>query len=185
MYNLEPLIDEVRDIIDKWEGSHAVLEDRRTRMQLCSCLDVIKDTALCLNAFRTTNIGELDVGSKYMYVYGSLQALVLQQDAVKHFTCALGKKYPYHPRLKEIRDIRNHSVGHPTDEGPGRTFNLITRDGIGNQGFELGTTYADGSPKPPKRVDIRGLIEDQRGIFMTFFGHVFRTFKRNVTRTVG
>ena len=83
MYNLEPLIDEVRDIIDKWEGSHAVLEDRRTRMQLCSCLDVIKDTALCLNAFRTTNIGELDVGSKYMYVYGSLQALVLQQDAVK------------------------------------------------------------------------------------------------------
>ena len=175
MYNLEPLIDEVRDIIDKWEGSHAVLEDRRTRMQLCSCLDVIKDTALCLNAFRTTNIGELDVGSKYMYVYGSLQALVLQQDAVKHFTCALGKTYPYHPRLKEIRDIRNHSVGHPTDEGPGRTFNLITRDSIGNLGFELGTTYADGSPNQSKCVNLPHLIEAQRNIFAPVLLDVINT----------
>lgn len=172
MHNLELLIDEVRDIIDKWEGSHAVLEDRRTRMQLCSCLDVIKDTTLCLKAFRTTNIGELDDGSKYMYVYGSLQALVLQQDAVKHFTCALGKKYPYHPRLKEIRDIRNHSVGHPTDEGPGRTFNLITRNSIGNQGFELGIADQNKRSRCLKTVDIPYLIREQRAIFANFFSKV-------------
>lgn len=183
MHNLELLIDEARDTISKWEGSPAVLKDRPTRLQLCSCLDVIKDTERCLEAFLMTDIDGLDVGNKYMYVYGALQALVLQQDAVKHFTCTLKKDYPRDPCLKEIREIRNRSVGHPTDQGrdSGKTFNFITRDSIGNKGFELGTTYADGRPNQPKWVNICGLIEEQRGIFMAFFGHVFRTFRRKET----
>ncbi len=166
MHNLEILIDEVRDIIDKWEGSPAVLENHATKMQLCSCLDVIKDTERCLEAFLTTDIDGLDIGGKYMYVYGTLQALVLQQDAVKHFTCALKKDYPRNPCLKEIREVRNASVGHPTDTEWGAAFNFITRDSIGNQGFELGTTYADANkPKCYKKVNIRHLIEKQRNIF--------------------
>ena len=167
MRNLELLVDEIRDIIDKWKDSPAVLEaaleDRRTRMQLCSCLDVIKDTERCLDTYLTTNIDELDFGNKYMYVYGSLQALYVQQDAVKHFTCTLKKDYPRDRYLKEIREVRNRSVGHPTDQGrdSGKTSNFITRDSIGSKGFELGTTYADGSPNQAKWVNIRGLIEEQ------------------------
>ena len=175
MHNLELLIDEVRDIIDKLEGNPAVLEIHRQKMQLCSCLDVIKDTERCLDTCLTTNIDELDFGNKYMYVYGTLQALYVQQDAVEHFTCVLGKDYPRHPRLREIRDLRNHSVGHPTDEGPGRTFNLITRDSIGNQGFELGITYADGRPNRPKCVNVRDLIEKQRNIFAPVLLDVINT----------
>ena len=165
MYNLGPLIDEVRDIINKWEGSPAVLEDYAIRMQLCSCLDVIKDTEVCLEAFLTTDIDALDVGNKYMYVYGTLQALVLQQDAVENFTCALKKDYPCDSCLDDIRDIRNASVGHPTDTRWGAAFNFITRDSIGNQGIELGTTYADGSPNQSKCVNLPRLIETQRNIF--------------------
>ena len=164
MHNLELLVDEVRDTINKWEGSPAVLEDRPTRMQLCSCLDVIKDTERCLEAFLMTDIDGLNVGNKYMYAYGSLQALVLQQDAVKHFTCTLKKDYPRDQCLKEIREVRNRSVGHPTDQGPGRTFNLITRDSIGNQGFELGIAYQDNRSGCFKKVDIPHLIETQRNI---------------------
>ena len=180
MHNLEPLINEVRDIINKLDISPDVLEDRATKMNLCSCLDVIVDTACCLGAFTNTDIEQLDVGDKYVYVYGTLQALVLQQDAVKHFTCTLKKDYPRDRCLKEIREIRNRSVGHPTDQGrdSGKTFNFITRDSIGSEGFELGTTYADGSPNQAKWVNIRGLIEEQRGIFMEFFGNVFRSFRR-------
>ena len=150
MHNLALLVDEVRDIIIKLDKSPDVLENHPTRMQLCSCLDVIKDTERCLEAFLMTDIDGLNVGNKYMYAYGSLQALVLQQDAVKHFTCTLKKDYPRDQCLKEIREVRNRSVGHPTDQGrdSGKTFNFITRDGIGNLGFELGTTYADGSPQP-------------------------------------
>ena len=75
------------------------------------------------------------------------------------------KKYPYHPRLKEIRDIHNHSVGHPTDEGPGKTFNLITRASIGHKGFELGIVYRDNRLDYSEKVDIPDLIETQRSIF--------------------
>ena len=81
------------------------------------------------------------------------------------------KDYPRDRCLKEIREIRNRSVGHPTDQGrdSGKTFNFITRDSIESEGFELGTTYADGSPNQAKWVNIRGLIEEQRGIFYGIF----------------
>ena len=46
MHNLALLVDEVRDIIIKLDKSPVALENHATKMQLCSCLDVIKDTAL-------------------------------------------------------------------------------------------------------------------------------------------
>ena len=177
MHNLALLVDEVRDIIIKLDKSPDVLENHPTRMQLCSCLDVIKDTERCLEAFLMTDIDGLNVGNKYMYAYGSLQALVLQQDAVKHFTCTLKKDYPRDQCLKEIREVRNRSVGHPTDQGrdSGKTFNFITRDSIGNLGFELGTTYADGSPNQSKCVNLPHLIEAQRNIFAPVLLDVINT----------
>ena len=177
MHNLALLVDEVRDIIIKLDKSPVALENHATKMQLCSCLDVIKDTELCLEAFLTKNIDGLDVGNKYMYVYGALQALILQQDAVKHFTCTLKKDYPCNPCLKEIREVRNRSAGHPTDQGrdSGKTFNFITRDSIGNLGFELGTTYADGSPNQSKCVNLPHLIEAQRNIFAPVLLDVINT----------
>ena len=169
MHNLALLVDEVRDIIIKLDKSPDVLENHPKKMQLCSCLDVIKDTVLCLEASRTTNIDSLDVGKKYMYVYGSLQALYVQQDAVKSFTSVLRIDYPCNSLLDEIRIIRDASVGHPTKHtngSPSRKFNFITRDSIGNQGFKLGITFADANkPKCYKKVNIRDLIEKQRSIF--------------------
>ncbi len=88
-------------------------------------------------AFLETNIDGFDAGNKYMYVYGTLQALIVQQDAVKNLTESL--KIPYTPdqKLKDIRDIRNDSVGHPTKRGggTGSAFNFISRITINNQGF--------------------------------------------------
>ena len=181
MHNLEPLINEARDIINKLDISPDVLNDRATKMKLCSCLDVIVDTECCLGAFTNTdtNIEQLDVGDKYMYVYGTLQALYMQQDAVKNFTDTLGIEYPSDRTLKRIREIRNDSVGHPSKrgDGEGKAFNFITRDSIGNQGFELGTAFKeDGRPDCFKRVDIPRLIEEQRNVFALFFGHVIGTF---------
>ena len=179
MHNLELLIDEVRDIINKLEGSPVALENHATKMQLCSCLDVIKDTELCLEAFFTKNIDGLDVGNKYMYVYGTLQALYIQQDSVENFMRAIGNNYPCNPLLEDIKTIRDASVGHPTKHtsgSPGRKFNFITRDSIGNQGFKLGITYADANtPRCYKKVNIRDLIEKQRNIFAPMLLDVINT----------
>ena len=107
-----------------------------------------------------------------MYVYGTLQALLVQQDAVEHLAESL--EIPYDPdpnavqELDEIRDIRNDSIGHPTkrDRNKDKTvrFNFISRISIGNQGFGLGTSYSDGRQDYFKDINIPNLITTQRSI---------------------
>ena len=57
----------------------------------------------------------LDAGANLLACYGFLQALYVQQDAVRTLSRAVGLNW--HPnsdeRLKEIRDIRNRLTGHP------------------------------------------------------------------------
>ena len=153
---------------------------------LCSSLDAIEDTDYCLEAFLTTDIDPLDDGNKYMYVYGTLQALFVQQDAVEHLTESLKIPYPLNEnsnekqQLKEIRDIRNDSVGHPTKRGGGigRAFNFISRITINNQGFELGTTYADGRPNCSKDVNIPNLIATQRRILIGVLDSLIKPLRK-------
>ena len=136
---------------------------------------VIEDTDYCLEAFLTKDIEGLDedgnkyvlaTGTKYMYVYGTLQALFVQQDAVKHLAESLQIPYTCDPSLKEIREIRNDSVGHPTKRGKGSAFNFISRVTIDNQGFKLSTAYADGRDDFRRPVDIPDLIRTQRDVFI-------------------
>ena len=179
MPNITQLVSNIRKLINKPRKKHLLLKDSTSWNMMCSSLDVIEDTDYCLEAFLTTNIDGLDTGNKYMYVYGTLQALIVQQDAVKHLTESL--KIPYTPdqKLKDIRDIRNDSVGHPTKRGggTGRAFNFISRITINNQGFELGTTYADGSPDCSKDVNIPNLIATQRNILMAVLESVVKTLR--------
>lgn len=53
-------------------------------------------------------------GSSYMLVFGFVQALSIQQDAVRDLHSALGVSYRPDPVLGEIRGVRN-AVTHQTD----------------------------------------------------------------------
>ena len=177
MKNINQLTKKIRELIYPPRKKHALLQDNIGWNMLCSCLDVIEDTDSCLDAFLMTDFDRFDDGdqhladgNKYMYVYGTLQALVLQQDAVKHLAESLKIPYTSDPSLRKIREIRNASVGHPTKqdrpaEEPIR-FNFISRISIGNQGFKLGTVYEDGRPDCFKDIDVPKLIATQRGILI-------------------
>ena len=172
MPNITQLVSNIRNLINKPRKKHLLLKNSTAWNMLCSSLDVIEDTELGLGTFLATNIDHLDDGGKYLYVYGTLQALFVQQDAVKHLTESL--EIPYNPdanavqKLDEIRDIRNDSIGHPTkrDRNKDKTvrFNFISRISIGNQGFGLGTSYSDGRQDYFKDINIRDLITIQRSI---------------------
>ena len=133
MQNISQLTSDIRDLIDDPRKKHLLLKDSIAWNMLCSSLDVIEDTDCCLETFLTTDIDHLDDGKKYMYVYGTLQALFVQQDAAKHLAESLEIAYPINKQsnedqqLNEIRDIRNNSVGHPTKRGggTGAAFNFI------------------------------------------------------------
>ena len=57
-----------------------------------------------------------DTGERYLRIYGAMQGLFLQQDALSDLIKAIhpAKEIRRHDVLKDIREIRNASGGHPT-----------------------------------------------------------------------
>lgn len=116
--------------------------------QMLSSLQALKQTNLAVTAFQKHG-AKLSEGERFLAIYGLLQALVLQQDALCHLAEAL-KTTPVrlnrHRRLEEIRNIRNWSVGHPTkaDRGPALSHHAIARPKLGRGGFSLHSSFDDG-----------------------------------------
>ena len=143
---IDKITNMIRDTINQSQLKGVLSQNAGSWRMLCSSLDVIEDSNSCLDSFLMTDISietenqHLDDGKKYMYLYGTLQALFVQQDAVEHLAEALQFPYTLDSSLKHIRDIRNDSVGHPTKRGSGKrkTFNFITRVSIDNQGVYFG-----------------------------------------------
>ena len=75
MQNILQFISDIRDLVNKPRKQYLLLKDSAAWYMLCSSLDVIEDADLCLEAFLETDIDGFDAGNKYMYVYGTLQAL--------------------------------------------------------------------------------------------------------------
>lgn len=113
-----------------------------------------------------------------MNIYGVLQALFIQQDAVTHLSEALGLPYTVDPLITQIREIRNDSSGHPTKRGggKGRSFNHISRISMERHSFKLMTTYPNADPKFTD-VNIPKLIESQRNILLNTLTGVIEKLK--------
>src|SRR3569832_39578 len=115
--------------------------------QLCSCLDTLQQTELAMQAY-ASSAGDVGSGQDYLALYGLLQAMVLQQDAVCHLDealCGKGTAVGNDRHLQDIRKIRNVSVGHPTkvDRRDVMSHHHISRPKIG-KGFELVSAFDDG-----------------------------------------
>jgi len=166
MRTISELEQEIRDLINSPRKRTNLLKDKADWSKLCSSLDVIGDTEQAFNSY--LDIQEPNSFSeKYLILYGVLQALFIQQDAVTHLSEALGLTYTVDPLLTQIREIRNDSSGHPTKRGgKGNKFNHISRMSMQRQTFQLMTTYPDGSYQFTD-VDVKSLIESQRDTLQT------------------
>jgi hypothetical protein len=113
--------------------------DRVTKAQVA--LDTAEDAMLALSNFKDGTIGS-DDGEKYLKLYGFLQAVFLQQDAIKELHRLFvgvfaepGDKSAW----RQVRELRNLTVGHPIEKGLGkksrkRTF--ITRVSLRRGSFD-------------------------------------------------
>lgn len=86
--NLE---DRIREFINNGRKQSALLKDLTIWNKLCSSLDVIGDTQLAIQAHSQLKNIKGD-GASYLIIYGTLQAMLLQQDALKHISDALNIK---------------------------------------------------------------------------------------------
>jgi hypothetical protein len=93
-----------------------------------------------------------DTGVNLLACYGFLQALYVQQDAVRTLSRAVG--LDWHPntnkRLKEIRQARNRLTGHPSlagekDKFPRLSSAIIPYQDITKDGFRGHVYYHDGN----------------------------------------
>jgi len=143
METISELESRIRDLINHPRKQHLLLKDRAKWLKLCSSLDVIGDTELAMESY--LQMEEVsDNGEKYLLLYGILQVLFVQQDAVVHLMESLNLPYSPEQALNQIRDIRNNSTGHPTKRGNDKAFNFIIRVSMSYSAFELMTLYSDG-----------------------------------------
>lgn len=168
---------EIRDFINKPIKQFNLLKNHKLWNQLCSSLDVIGDSDLAISAYINSEFGT-DDEEKYLRLYGVLQALFLQQDAVTNLCESLGlpNNLTSHPKLKEIRDIRNDSIGHPTKRGNYKSYHFISRATITKSGFQLISDYGN-NKTTFKDISVIDLIEEQRKYLSEILKKVINVLK--------
>lgn len=129
--------------------------------QICSSLDVIDDTLLTIESYINTEFPN-DPGVKYLFIYGVLQSLFLQQDALSHLSESFDVDYEISDNLKKVREIRNAAIGHPTKlNRKGETFYYhLSRPSLHKDGFKL-LQYSESDSVRFIEVDINLTINDQ------------------------
>ncbi|MCC7111053.1 MAG: hypothetical protein IT382_17300 [Deltaproteobacteria bacterium] len=108
--------------------------------QFFVALDLLEDTELALRAYASSFGRHPDFGRVYLLLFGALQALVVQQDALRHVGEALGLTLDLseadEQQLETIRHARNHVAGHPTKvrvPGGGIEYAALVRRDLGRR----------------------------------------------------
>lgn len=106
--------------------------------QACSSLDAIEDTQLGIDYYKNMEWGDND-GKHYLAIYGLLQCLFVQQDAVANLGKSLGCQEKFLSSFRSTREARNQSIGHPTEyrRGGEISYNFISRSQLTKDSYYL------------------------------------------------
>lgn len=147
-----------RDLVNKPRRHHALSQHEKNFSSICSALDNLDDTLLALYSY--TKSPHHDKGRAYLEIFGVLQSLCVQQDAVtKLYEIIMGTSINLQARyddIKDIRDIRIRAVGHPV--GGKGSNHFFTRYTVSKFGFEL-LGYDQVGDRTSTKVDLPSLIK--------------------------
>lgn len=113
------LVRKIRLHINEIQKQALLMEKIEKWFRITSALDVVEDTAYAIGFYQNQPYPS-ELGGKYLYTYGVLQALFMQQDAVESINAVLRNtksidwKTAY-PDAYKVREFRNDVVGHPTN----------------------------------------------------------------------
>lgn len=142
---IDQLEESVRNHINTTRYQSYLLKDLNNWNQICSSLDTIGDTTYSIQEYILADYPE-SIGLKYIFTYGLLQALFIQQDAMRNLSEAFDIEFELTDRLKKIRTLRNASIGHPTKHNVKGSayYNYISRITLSKSGFTLMRSYDQG-----------------------------------------
>lgn len=152
---------EVRNHINTHRYQKVLISELDNWSQICSSLDTLGDTGLALKSYFNSDF-PTESGLSYIYTYGLLQALFIQQDAMNHLSEAFEVPYELSDELKSIRAVRNASIGHPTKNRVQKTtyYNHISRISMSKGGFTLARYYDEGESEFID-VNFKNIVETQ------------------------
>ncbi len=117
--DVQELLSWVRDFIQHPRRLGPLIEDEPGWNVLTSAMDLISDTEEAIESYLANT--DASVGTRYLVLYGVLQAMYMQQDAleglVRELTSDRKYKVEQEPEAARIRQIRHDAVGHPTKQG--------------------------------------------------------------------
>jgi hypothetical protein len=167
MATLYDLIRWVRNYVGDPHHQPRLMADEFCWHQLCVAMDTIEDTDCAVTAYVDHEF-PTDTGEKYLRIYGILQGLFVQQDALVELINAIRPVKNIHPRdllsdmLIDVRGARNKSVGHPVKLGrKAFSTHAIVQHSMRKDGFEL-VSYPKRSGQIFQSVPVMELIEKQR-----------------------
>ena len=166
------LVNEIHDKIERGEKRFRLMDDKIAWNRFCASIYAIEDAQFAIDAYSEFPFPE-DTKGKYLYIYGLLQALFLQQDAANGVSVALcnaqinlKENYPF---LHTIREIRNDTVGHPTERTHGpknsKTVSYIQLSQVSmhKDGFRYCLYRQENDFRfEDKQVDLSAVISEQR-----------------------
>lgn len=108
---------------------------------LTVAMDTLGDSVEALEYFEQHGFGDT-LGERYLRFYGTFQALILQQDAIRELYRIFCEKPLSEPSAwSELRELRNLATGHPLDKRgtkhTGRLRVFVSRHTISPDGFDL------------------------------------------------
>lgn len=187
------LTKEIREILNHPWKRELLFQNRVKWNKIWASLDTFDDTQEAINHYvNLDRFGPYNGG--YLYIYGVLQAINLQQDALNNLLTALFEKTidwkTEYPELYKIREHRNDSIGHPTKRGNDKSFHMIGRSSISNDGFTLASYFPKtGDNSKFEKIKIFECIECQtkllNQILSDAMGELTNEFKKHKKKFKG
>ena len=155
---LQDSVSRFRELINEPRRHYALFQRRKDFNDVCSAMDIIGDILFALGSYIKSPHN--DQGLAYLEIFGVLQGLIVQQDAVRQLHKIItGEKIDLetvYPDIKAIRGTRNRTAGHPvSDSGPS---NFLVRYTVSKRGFEL-WTYDQVGGRTTERIVLPTLIK--------------------------
>lgn len=182
---IHDLLRQIRDFINSPRPQYAIMQVIHDWHKLCSALDLVGDTTIALSSYQEMDYPKND-GGKYLFLYGLLQALYLQQDGITHIAEALGQSKELPPEMREVREIRNDAVGHPSSRGmhnKPKTFHFVARITISKTGFQLMSTTSIGCGHIIRQIGVIGLVNKQTTAVVNYLQSVLADIQKREQET--
>jgi hypothetical protein len=171
--NLEELGNKIRDFINDSTIIKTNVYLNKTKgywEQLWACMDTLGDTEIAIKEFFKLSSDDFEK-SPYLFLYGLLQSLILQQDSVinmKESLFGTNANQQLSATLFNVRNIRNLTIGHPTKNEKSykgiKVYCTINRSTLSKNGFE----YIIWKPSTidSKSINFNELVDEQRKVLV-------------------